>query len=256
MMPRRRQDELMDRPDVDPVEHRRALRGLARINALSRVVSRLDQAIQEVAVTLDRPVRVLELACGGGDTAIGLAHAAHRRTRQTEPDSNTTTTSERPGAICYEGRDISGTAIGLAQEHSSQIRAAAANDHANFDFRFVRANVLDEPLPEADIVFCSLFVHHLDEPDIFRLLSTMMNAAAKRVIVDDLRRSRWGVFMAHVGCRLLSHSPIVHFDGPVSVEGALTSDELRDLAARAGMADVRITPYWPQRMLMIWDAPA
>jgi len=243
----------MDRPGLDPAAHHAALKGLARINAVSGVVRRLDDAITDVARTLDRPVRVLELACGGGDTAAGLVRRAAGRIG-TPADGPTGLRG-----LHYTGFDLSPTAVGQAQVRLSLlVLSPVVGDRAAESIQvFIRqADVLIDPLPEADIVFCSLFVHHLDGPDIVTLLTRMREAAARRVIVDDLRRSRAGVWLAHVGCRLLTRSPIVHFDGPVSVEGALTPGELRDLAAQAGMEGVTIRPYWPQRMLMTWDGPA
>ena len=43
--------------------------------------------------------------------------------------------------------------------------------------------------------------------------------ARRRVLVSDLRRSRLGWWLAWVGTRILTMSPMVHFDGPVSVDG-------------------------------------
>jgi len=58
-----------------------------------------------------------------------------------------------------------------------------------------------------------------------------------------------------VGCRLLSRSPIVHFDGPVSVQGAFRMDEALDLAARAGLDGATIRRSWPERFLLSWHRP-
>ncbi len=41
--------------------------------------------------------------------------------------------------------------------------------------------------------------------------------------------------LAWIGCHLLSRSPIVRHDGPVSVAGAYTIPEVRELAERAGL---------------------
>ena len=77
---RDRQPEVMDQPGLDPTEHARALNGLRRINAISRCSAGLFHSIQALAIRQpETPLRVLELACGGGDTAIDLALMAQRQ---------------------------------------------------------------------------------------------------------------------------------------------------------------------------------
>ena len=76
---RRVQPELMDQPDLDPAQHVQALRGLQRINLVSRSTAILWPAIAEAAHEASpAPLRVLDLACGGGDNAIALARHAQR----------------------------------------------------------------------------------------------------------------------------------------------------------------------------------
>ena len=56
--------------------------------------------------------------------------------------------------------------------------------------------------------------------------------ARRQVVISDLRRSRSGFVIAWIGTRLLSRSPVVHYDGPVSVRAAWTIRELAGFAAR------------------------
>jgi hypothetical protein len=41
-------------------------------------------------------------------------------------------------------------------------------------------------------------------------------------------------------------------DGPRSVAGAFTLDELQELARQSGLVGANISPRWPQRMLLTW----
>ena len=68
----------MDQPDVDAAEHRHALAALARINWLSDSSGIFWPALRRLAREVGRPVRVLDLACGGGDVTIALARRARR----------------------------------------------------------------------------------------------------------------------------------------------------------------------------------
>ncbi len=70
---RRCQPELMDEPGLDPERHRQALQGLARINWLSASDRILWHPIRALARELaGKPLRVLDIATGGGDVPIRL----------------------------------------------------------------------------------------------------------------------------------------------------------------------------------------
>ena len=76
-----RRPELMDQPGLDDREHALALRGLGRINAVSRTAAALWPSLAKLAreqAPAAGPLRVLDLATGGGDTAVTLANRADR----------------------------------------------------------------------------------------------------------------------------------------------------------------------------------
>ena len=230
MLERRRRPELMDAPDLDPVEHQAALRGLRRINRFSGVARRMWNAIRR---TTERrgleEFSVLDDACGGGDLISELARRARRAGVRAS----------------FTGCDLSHTAVRLADE-----------SRASDDIEFFVADAVSEPLPQRyDIVISTLFLHHLDEAPSVRLLNNLRAAARHAVLIDDLERSRSGYVLAWAGCRVLSRSPVVHYDGPVSVLGAYTVEEARALAVQSGLHGAKITPHWPYRFLLEWERP-
>ena len=229
---RRRLPEIMDQPGLDPAEHAAALRALGRVNALSRAGSALWPAIARLARRCrDEPLRVLDVASGGGDVPISLARRAVR--------------TGLP--VRVEGCDISPRATAFARAEALAQGVAV---------RFFEWDVRGGPLPEGyDVLTCSLFLHHLDEAEAVDLLARMSQAARRLVLVDDLVRSRLGHALAWVGCRLLSNSPVVRHDGPVSVSAAFTPAEAAALAGRAGLAGARVNRHWPQRFLLSWCRP-
>ena len=71
---RHRVTELMDQPGLDEQLHRKALRGLRRVNWFSRSSGILWSAILGLARQVEsRPLRVLDIACGGGDVTMAIA---------------------------------------------------------------------------------------------------------------------------------------------------------------------------------------
>lgn len=232
---RNRQPELMDQPGLDEGLHAHALRSLSRINWISRTSAMIWRPIRKLAqeTNRSRPLRILDVACGGGDVAIGLAQRAARAGINVQ----------------VAGCDINAVAV----EHARSRALRAGMCEAGF---FVH-DALVTALPEGyDVVTCSLFLHHLDNPDAERMLRSMGAAAGKMVVVSDLLRNRWAYLMAVVACRVLTRSPIVHVDGPLSVAAAFTIDEARALAEQSGLSRGTFTRYFPERFLFVWRRPS
>jgi 2-polyprenyl-3-methyl-5-hydroxy-6-metoxy-1,4-benzoquinol methylase len=216
--------ERMDDPSLPADEHRRALAGLARINRFSGSVGVLWPAIRDLARELDRPVRVLDVATGSGDVPAGLLRKSNRAGVRLE----------------VAGCDVSPTAVRAARE-----REPAAE--------FFEHDALAADLPGGyDVVTCSLFLHHLDEPDAVGLLGRMRRAAGRLLLVNDLSRGRLNLAMVWVACHLLSRSPVVRFDGPASVRSAFTPAEALALAKAAGLDGATAVGRFPCRFLLTW----
>ena len=221
--------ELMDDPALDTDSHRLALRGLARINAVSRSAATLSTALcKQVVDSRNEPVRVLDVACGGGDVTVGVQRM-----------------SERCGLhMCVDGCDVSATAVHLATRRARR---------CSTDTEFFQHDALDGPLPGGyDAIISNLFLHHLSHDQAVGLL-VRMSKAAGTLIINDLARGPLGYAVAYFGTRLLSRSPIVHVDGPRSVRAAFTLDEARDLANRAGLEEAEVEPLFPFRWLLTWS---
>ena len=222
----------MDDPTLNSNTHRHALASLRRINWLSRSDRTVWKEIlrQARANSRERPLTILDIAAGGGDLAIRLASLA-----------------ERDGiSVTIDGCDISPTALSFATDQA----AAAHRDNV----RFFQCDALQQPFPQPkyDVVMCSLFLHHLNEADSILLLQRMKAAATQLILVDDLRRTRLGYWLAWLGCRILTRCHVVHVDGPMSVEGAITSNEALNIAAKAGLSNTVLQHHWPQRFTISW----
>lgn len=231
--------ELMDDPELEFAEHQLALAGLRRINRLSGTANRI--AVEIEALIQQRKLahcRILDLGCGSGDIACEVA----RRIAHHHPVSVT-------------GWDFSETAVSQATARRDQGSTATKHScEVRFECRNALATTpaLGKSRP-FDIVYCSLFLHHFTEGQTTELLTRMASLAEHAVIVDDLVRSRRGWLLAQAGCRLLSRSPIVHFDGPQSVRAAFTISEIGKLAADAGLHPISVRGCWPMRFLLRWE---
>lgn len=229
---RRRRPEIMDQPDLAPARHFQALRGLERINRWSGSARLLWRPILAHAAKHSAlPTRLLDVATGGGDIPIRLWNYARRAGLPLE----------------IAGCDRSPYAVDYARRRAQACGA---------DVHFFAWDVLHNGLPGLyDIVTSSLFLHHLEEAQAVALLQSMAEAAQQLLLINDLVRSGAGYALAYLGTRFLSASDVVHTDGPRSVEGAFTVEELRALAQKAGLEGARVTRYWPCRMLLEWERP-
>jgi SAM-dependent methyltransferase len=226
---RHRVNELMDQPGLDEQLHRKALRGLRRVNWFSRSSGILWSSIRELAGRVERrPLRVLDIACGGGDVTVAIARRGQRAGIEMQVD----------------GCDISPVAVRHARQQAEQVQPGVG---------FFELDALADPLPDDyDVLMCSLFLHHLDEADAVELLRRMSVATRHLLLVNDLRRTRWGYWLARWGSRVLTRSQIVHTDGPLSVSAAFTAEETLQLARQAGIDHATLSQHWPQRFLFSW----
>lgn len=226
-----RQPELMDQPGLEPAAHLQALAGLRRINWWSRTAQQVGKRIEGIARRRNlESVRILDVACGGGDLALDLARNARLR-----------------GLNCrIEGCDISPVAVERAQ--------TAARARGIEQARFFVWNALgDTSTDQFDFVTCTLFLHHLADAEAVALLRRMQSLSRVALLVDDLLRTKTGLWMARLACRALTRSPIVHADGPTSVRSAFAFDEVRDLASKAGLDGFSLHGHWPQRFMLCWE---
>jgi 2-polyprenyl-3-methyl-5-hydroxy-6-metoxy-1,4-benzoquinol methylase len=233
-VPPDRRPELMDDPALPVGEHLAALDTLARINAVSFTGRQLAAAVERIVAgsAIGRALRVVDVACGGGDITLALAARLSSRL-----------SGRGPTAVEVLGVDMSERAIARARSSARERQVRAAD--------FAARDVLAEGLPPCDVVVSSLFLHHLDDPQAADVLRSMA-AARLGGVVSDLIRSRLGLGLAIVGTRLLGRSRVARVDGPLSVRAARTLPEYRRLAERAGLPQARIRKVWPERALLEW----
>ncbi|MDA0328649.1 MAG: methyltransferase domain-containing protein [Gemmatimonadetes bacterium] len=225
---RRHQAELMDDPGLDPVRHRRALRALGRVNRISFAAERVWGEVRRLHEEMQRPVRVLDIACGGADVLVHIARQARRSGVPVE----------------LSGCDISPVALAEARRLAS---GEAAVDVFELD-------VLREDLPSGfDLMTTSLFLHHLSREDAVALLRRMSERTERALLVQDLRRTRLGYVLAWVGLHTLTTSDVARADGLVSVRAAFTTEEVADLCREAALIRAEIAYGWPQRFTIRWE---
>lgn len=218
----------MDDPDLDHGRHLQALAALRRVNQVSFGATRLWAEVQRVHATSGRCVRVLDLACGGGDLLVSVARSAEARGVPVE----------------LHGCDVSRTAV------AETLRAGRGRDAVHA----FELDALHDALPDDyDILTSSLFLHHLARDEAVDLLAKMAQATRRSLFVQDLRRTKAGYALAWLGLHTLTRSDVARRDGLVSVRSAFTLPEVGELCADAGIPAAVVGRAWPQRFTLHWE---
>jgi SAM-dependent methyltransferase len=223
---RRRTDEWMDAPDADPALVRRSLGFLRRANRLlgytRSTLAHLDRFSRSW-----RPgeqVRIIDFATGSADVPRAILRWGGRR-----------------------GFDVRVVGVDL---HATTARAALAVDAPDPRLHIVRADVLRLPFADGsfDYATTSLFLHHLDDDDVVRVLAAMGRVARRGIIAGDLLRRR----RAYAWIKLFSafSNPMVRHDGPASVAQAFTRDEVLALRDRAGVTFADYSEHFGHRFVL------
>jgi 2-polyprenyl-3-methyl-5-hydroxy-6-metoxy-1,4-benzoquinol methylase len=233
----------MDQPGIDPDSHRHALAGLRRINRFSATARQIAAPIAAMARRNGlKKLRIADIACGGGDVPVAVAHRLGQQGIDVE-------------LLLVDRSD---TALAQAATTAAESRVACRTIQTdvlakNFPKTSIETSI-EASIETSDVVTNSLFLHHIADTDaVIALLRVMAASASRMVVVSDLVRSWQGYVGAWIGCRLLSRSSVVHYDGPVSVRAAWTIAEMRDFAAAAGMTGARVEKSFPNRTLLIWE---
>ena len=220
-------------------DHDRALEGLARLNRLARAAAPFQEELGTIlasretrrleATADDRPLVVLDVATGSGDLVVTL-----ERWRRSQTPSS---------PIHWIACDRSRHALERAGARAAEI---------DLDLETVECDVTRDELPACDLVFCSLFLHHLTDRDATTVLRNLARCARLGGVICDLRRSGTGWVLAGAASRLATRSHVVHFDAVASVRAAFTVDEMRRVVAEAAIEGAEVEHAFPQRMRISW----
>lgn len=230
MLLRDRQPELMDDPDLPRDQHEHALAGLARLNRFSGVSRATFAHVRRHAKKIGhRPFRILDVASGSGDVPLSWLASAKRE------GLNLELTMSDISPVAVEQQQCLANSLGV-KTHSLQL------------------DCLKSDLPDGfDMVTCSLFMHHLDDHQVFRLLQSMQSATDNAILICDLHRSRFNLAMVSLAAHLLTRSHVVHTDSALSVRAAYTGNEFKQISEKALARPVKIRPSFPCRFIATFD---
>ena len=202
--------ERMDQPEVGVEDLRRALIDLARVNRLFGGTRAVLGPLRPWLARLRPPIRLLDVATGFADLPRAIADwARHTGTR-----------------LSVEALDHHPAICALARE--------ACRDYPEITIRQGDALALPYPDQGCDLAMASQVLHHLEGAQPIRLLQELRRVARHGVLVSDLRRGTWPYLVTAATLPLVSASPLIRHDGPLSIRRGFLPTELVGLARAAG----------------------
>ncbi len=173
------------------------------------------------------PARVLDVGTGSGEAAVVAAEWARRSRRELR----LTATDTNPAIL-----------------EIARLRTAGYPE-----IRVEAADALALPYPDGafHVTMLTLTLHHFEGDAAVRVLRELARVSRGGIIVSDLERS-WANYL---GAKLLSwtlwaRNRLTRHDGPLSVLRSYTRDELRALAAEAGLRDACVHRHPFQRLVL------
>jgi 2-polyprenyl-3-methyl-5-hydroxy-6-metoxy-1,4-benzoquinol methylase len=107
-----------------------------------------------------------------------------------------------------------------------------------------------------DFVFSSLFLHHFTNEQVVELFRSFRSTARRAVLAIDLERGPLAYYFLPNTRWVFGWHDITISDGQISVAAALKKDELRALAAQAGLDGARVRVHRPwSRLSLIAPVP-
>ena len=118
--------------------------------------------------------------------------------------------------------------------------------------RGVVGHALSLPFRDAsfDLVSSSLFVHHLDPPEVRQFVNEALRVGRLAVLINDLRRHPLHLALGYAGLPLY-RSRLTRHDAPASIRRAYTPAEMQTMLAETAAARVDLSTHYLYRMGII-----
>ena len=219
--------ERIDTGDYTPPEYERFLREISLVNRLTGDNRALKNSLlHEIKTENLREFSVLDVGAGSGEFLRLIAKTARKQKRRAN-------------------------LFGL-ELHPRSARAILEESPDFAEIRSISGDGLNLPFYDNsfDYAICSLFTHHFTDENVIQILSEMARVARRKIFVIDLHRHKAAHFSYQIFCAAFRISPLVRKDGSLSILRSFVPSELKNLAEKAKLQNIKVKRRAPFRLVL------
>lgn len=194
----------------------KALQSLEWVNRWFGNHRSVIKAMHRIYKNKERPLRIIDLGCGGGDLALAVA----RSLRQHKIEFNIT--------------GIDGNA--------NSLRYAKKKCASCSEINFLQADILDKQFSIApcDILISSHFMYHFTTDALVDFLKNNISAISTAIIFSELIRNRLAMRLFTFSSFLLPVSKLAREDGLLAIKRSFCKKEWLAVLKQAGIGTYRL----------------
>lgn len=220
--------EDMDNLELSGDELKETLDGLSTVNRLFGNTSITLAAVKkQLAFCDERPIRIIDLGCGGGDNLRSIA----RWCQQSHIEVELLGIDGNPNILQY---------------------ARQKNSRAS-TIEYLQADLLDSKfeVPKCDILLSSHFLYRFSDSELTSFYIKAQGKVSVAIVSTDLQRHVIPYFLFKILGQFMPFSTMVKQDGLKAISRSFTRSELQSILDQAQFKSYRLKWKWAFRFLVV-----
>lgn len=222
---RSRQPEIMDDLDMQGEELEKTLLDLDKVNRWLGGNKITLEGVEKLLhhSKINGPVKIIDVGCGNGSILKEVAQWGRNKGYKFE-------------------------LLGIdANEHAMEIARKNLSGFPKVSFHAI--NVFSETFKtlEADIILCTLTLHHFSDSEIKELMKTFSEIAKIGVVINDLQRSKTAYYLFKAFCAAFDIREINRKDGLTSILRSFKKQDLVEYGNDLPVKQQEINYKWAFR---------
>lgn len=178
-----------------------------------------------------KPLKIIDLGCGGGDLILAIAKELRKKKVQ----------------FSILGIDGNNSSLKYAGEKCAGFE----------EITFQQADILSpafKPAP-CDILITSHFIYHFPETELVRFINNKLTNVSTAFICSELERSRIAFFLFKLTGFLLPVSKLAKQDGQLAIKRSFTKKEWLSVLKQTNMESFRLrrVPLFRIQLIVLLD---
>ncbi len=217
--------EIMDDFDLQGMELKKTLKDLDRINKWLGGNKITLKGLEKIfdKTTHQQPLRILDIGCGNGSLLREVAQFGRKKGIKMK----------------LLGIDANKHAIGIARKNTREFPEISFDALDVFSEKFRNL--------EADVILCTLTLHHFRDEEIENLLEIFVGVAKQGIVINDLQRSKTAYRLFKAFCAVFIRNDIAKKDGLTSILRAFKKGDLQWYGRNLKVSQQKISWKWAFR---------